>query len=108
SWRASCASGPVDDQPRTPKENQTMKSNDQYDLLTAALAVLALRKGGKITLPLRDILACNDRYNVAIEEDRQGQTLTVEVRETGLCLFRGGNGPVPRQIVHRGGGNRPA
>src|SRR5262245_11894372 len=85
-----------------------MKPTDEFDTLMVLLTALALRKGGKITLPQREILACSERYNLAVEEDRQGQNVTIEVREVGLRLFRPAHEPTRRRLSHRGEANRPA
>jgi hypothetical protein len=85
-----------------------MKPKDEFDTLRGLLTVLALCEGGIITLPLREVRACNDRYCVSIEEDTRGQNVTIEVRSIRLRLFRPGNKSVRRQLIHPGGGNRPA
>jgi hypothetical protein len=65
-----------------------MTQHEQIEVLQALLATLAVRAGGRITLPVRELLRCSRKYLFWMQGDEDAGTLTVGVRKFRLRLFR--------------------
>jgi hypothetical protein len=81
-----------------------MTQHEHIEMLQALLATLAVRAGGRITLPVREILRCSRKYLVCTQGDEEAGTLTVGVRKFRLRLFR----PPARRRQHSPSGPNPS
>jgi hypothetical protein len=83
-----------------------MTDGEEVEVLEAILAALAVRAGGRITLPVREVADCVAHYLLDVWPARDGEALIFEARPVPLRLFPSPRRRKRRRPRRRGGGHR--